>query len=61
MFSGSPVYSPGDNYPGQVRPMTRDVVPSSWTPTVILGATGRMVALTAGIALGLIWFVGRRK
>jgi alkanesulfonate monooxygenase SsuD/methylene tetrahydromethanopterin reductase-like flavin-dependent oxidoreductase (luciferase family) len=61
MFSGSPVYSPGDNYPGQVRPATRDFVPSSWTPVSVLGSSGSSMAIAAGVALAIIFWLGRGK
>jgi len=61
VFSGSTVYSPGDNYPGQIRVMTRDFVPSSWNPVPIEAGDSASVAIAAAIALAVIWFLGRGK
>lgn len=61
MFSGSVVYAPGDTYPGETRPATRDAVPSSWTPRPILATPASAIGVTAAVAIGLLWFVGRRK
>jgi hypothetical protein len=61
MFSGSPVYSPGDNYPGQVRPNTRDYVGSTFRPVPMLAGTAGAMAIAAGVALAVIFVLGRRK
>ena len=61
MFSGSTVYSPGDNYPGQTRSPSRDFVPSSWTPSNPLTGTGGATAIAAGVALAIIFLLSRGK
>ena len=61
MFSGSTTYSPGDNYVGQVRPATRDFVPSSWVQGPLLAKANASVAIAAGVALAVIFWLGRSK
>ena len=54
------VYAPGDDL-GVGRQPSRDFVPSPWVATVMEAATGSAVALTAAIALAVIFLLGRRK
>jgi hypothetical protein len=60
MNTESPVYSPGDTA-GILRYPARNYVGSTFSPQALLGTTGSLVALTAGVAIGLIWFLGRKK
>ena len=60
MWSGSVVYAPGDSQ-GIARFPTRDFVPSSWTPEPILSSTSGSMAITAAVALAIIFWLGRGK
>ena len=60
MFSGSPVYAPGDSE-GLPRFPTRDFVPSSWAPVPILGSSSGSMAIAAGVALAIIFWLARSK
>lgn len=52
-------YAPGDSF--TPRQPSRDYVPSPWAEQAVAAAKSSAVAITAGIALGVIFLLGRRK
>jgi hypothetical protein len=60
MNTESPVYSPGDTA-GILRYPARNFVPSSWNPVPLLGSNGSSMAIAAGVALAIIFFLSRGK
>jgi len=53
------IYSPGDS--SVPRQPSRDYVPSPWVAQAAAAAKSSAVAVTAGIAIGVIFLLGRRK